>query len=154
MAGAARFKKNKFAEQFAGREISLLRSPAFRVLSLTAHRILFRLEIELAQHGGTGNGSLPCTYEHFVEYGLERDAIPPALRELEALGFIGIVPGAAGNTVHKRPSLFRLTYKHTEKNAATDEWRRIKSDEQAIAIARNARSTSMKDHRARMAQRS
>jgi hypothetical protein len=37
----------------------MLGSPAYRVLRLTAHRIIARLEIELAHHGGTDNGRLP-----------------------------------------------------------------------------------------------
>jgi hypothetical protein len=36
----------------------MLESPAFCTLSLTARRILGRLEIEIAHHGGHGNGKL------------------------------------------------------------------------------------------------
>ena len=34
----------------------MMASPAFRVLSLSARRVLDRLEIELAHHGGQDNG--------------------------------------------------------------------------------------------------
>ena len=60
----------KIAGVFAARTIEMLESPAYRVLSLSAHRILARLEIELASHGGNDNGRLPLTYNQLVEYGL------------------------------------------------------------------------------------
>jgi hypothetical protein len=56
----------------------MLRSPAYCALSLSARRILDRLEIELADHGGADNGKLPVTYDDFVRYGLHRHAIYPA----------------------------------------------------------------------------
>ena len=55
----------------------MLESPAFRVLSLSARRVLDRIEIELAHHGGQDNGRLPVTYEHFHDYGIHRHAIGP-----------------------------------------------------------------------------
>jgi hypothetical protein len=65
----------------------MLESPAYRVLSLSGHRVLARLEIELGHHGGADNGRLPVTYADFQRYGIERKSIPPAIREVEALGF-------------------------------------------------------------------
>jgi hypothetical protein len=52
--------KNKISGQFAWRTIEMMESPAFRVLSHSARRILDRLEIEIAHHGGNDNGRLPC----------------------------------------------------------------------------------------------
>src|SRR5580698_8858516 len=99
--------------QFAWRLIEMLESPAYRVLTLSAHRILARLEIEHAHHGGRDNGRLPLTYAQIVEYGVDRDGIRPALNELVALGFIEITEhGCAGNEGFRRPNLFRLTYRH------------------------------------------
>jgi hypothetical protein len=51
---AGQFRTNRFAKirgQFAPRRIEMLESPADRVLSLSGHRVLARLEI--AHHGGT-----------------------------------------------------------------------------------------------------
>ena len=42
--------------QFAGRLIEMLEAPAYRVLSLSARRVLDRVEIELGHHGGNDNG--------------------------------------------------------------------------------------------------
>jgi hypothetical protein len=75
-----------------------MESPAFRALSHSAHRILDRLEIELAHHGGNDNGRLPCTFDHFAEYGIDRHSIAPAIREVEALKFIRLLNGAAQET--------------------------------------------------------
>ena len=74
--------------QFTMRPIEMLRSPPYRVLSLTGHRILARLEIEHARHGGKDNGKLPITHEDFRQFGIDRKAIAPGLREVYALGFI------------------------------------------------------------------
>jgi hypothetical protein len=54
--------KNKIAGQFSARTIEMMESPAYRALSIHAHRILSRLEIEHAYHGGNENGRLPVTY--------------------------------------------------------------------------------------------
>jgi hypothetical protein len=128
---------------FAWRLVEMLGSPAYRVLSLSAHRVMARLEIELAQHGGKPeeNGRLPCTFEHFVEFGLHRHAIAPAIRELVALGFIEITQrGSAGNAGFRQPTLYRLTYRHWGSHKeASDEWRRIKTVEEAEEIAKQGR---------------
>ena len=89
----------------------MLRSPAMRVLSLSARRLLDRLEIELAAHAGGENGQLPLTYADLEEHGLDRHAIAPAIREAVALGFVEVtVRGRAGNAEFRAPSKYRLTY--------------------------------------------
>jgi hypothetical protein len=118
----------------------MLESPAFRVLSLSARRVLDRLEIELAHHGGQDNGKLPVTYEHFHEYGIHRHAISSGIRECVALGFVEITePGRAGNAEFRAPNLFRLTYMHTRVEDPTDDWRRIETFDDAKALAHAAR---------------
>ena len=151
MSSRQRFGKRatSIQGQFAPRLIDMLVSPAYRVLSLSARRIFDRLEIELANHGGKENGRLPCTYEHFQEYGIDRDSIAPAIRELVALGFIEVTEhGTAGNSEFRRPNLFRITYRNTDgagpKNRSgagrTDEWRAVKTIERAVELATAARS--------------
>jgi hypothetical protein len=119
----------------------MLRSPAWRVLTLSGRRVLDRLEIEHADHGGAENGKLPVTYEDFHQYGIHRHAIGPAIRELVALGFVEITEaGRAGNAEFRKPNLFRLTYLQTQVGP-TDEWQKITENE-AEAIARVARSST------------
>lgn len=137
-------KRNSIRGAWAWRLIEMLQSPPNRVLSLSAKLVLERLEIELYQHGGKPeeNGKLPCTYEHFVEFGLHRHAIAPAIRELAALGFVEITRrGCAGNAGLRQPALYRLTYRHSGSlREPTNEWRRIKTLEEASAVAKRARA--------------
>ena len=140
-----RERKTSIGGQFAPRRIDMISSPAFRVLSLSARRVLDRLEIEMASHGGTDNGRLPCTFDDFQKYGIDRHAIAPAIREAEALGFIEVTQrGSAGNAEYRSPNLFRLTFRHSKhcKGDGTHEWMKIETIEQANEIARAARKTS------------
>lgn len=138
---AKRSRYNKIGGQFAAREIEMLESPAYRALSLSAHRALARIEIELAHHGGTDNGRLPVTYDDFQRYGIDRHAIRPALSELAALGFIEITdPGRAGNAEFRRPAKYRLTYKATKGAPPTHEWKSIETKVEAARVARCARA--------------
>lgn len=135
-------RRNRISGQFAWHTIDMLRSPAWCALSLTARRILDRIEIELADHGGVDNGKLPVTYDDFQHYGIHRHAIAPAIREAVALGFLEITEaGRAGNADFRKPNLFRLTYRHLSRADPTDEWKRIATDEQAEQIKRQWRKT-------------
>ena len=138
-------RRNKFDEPFAGRVIRMLESPAYRVLSLSAHRVLARVEIELKRHGGEDNGKLPITYEQFVEYGIHRHAIAPAIRECEMLGFLEAERGKAGNREYRAPSTYRLTYQAVGRARPTHEWQRSRTIDEAEAIARAARKTPAGD---------
>jgi hypothetical protein len=124
----------------------MLESPAYRVLSLSARRVLDRLDIEFAHHGGTDNGRLPVTYDDFERYGIDRHAIAPAIREVTALGFAEVTErGRAGNSEFRTPSRYRITYRNTEYARPTDDWRDIKTDVQAETTARAARKASEKE---------
>ena len=96
------YRRNKIAGQFVPRLIEMIESPAYRVLSLSAHRVLDRIEIELGHHAGRDNGKLPVTYNDFVDYGMDRHSIAPAVREVEVLGFVKITEhGRAGNAEYR-----------------------------------------------------
>ena len=132
-------KRNAFDGPFAGRTIKMMKSPAWRLLTLAAHRILDRLEIEIANHGGNDNGETIVTKADLLAFGIHDKAIPPAERLLEALGFITIDRGRAGNGSHRAPNRFRLTYRPTATGPATDEWKAITSLDVATTIARASR---------------
>jgi hypothetical protein len=134
-------KRNQIDGQFNARLIEMMESPAYRVLSLSAHRVLDRIAIELGHHGGNDNGKLPVTYEHFMEYGIDRHAISPAIRELEALGFVEVTQrGKPSAGEHRLPNLFRLTWVNCKSTSnPTHEWRRIPDVETAKLTAREAR---------------
>ena len=92
----------------------------------------------MEHHGGNDNGALPVTKLDFVEYGIHHEAVAPAIREAEALGFIKVERGRGGNAEHRKPSMFRLTFAHNRNSRAeppTHDWRKIKTVEQALEIA-------------------
>lgn len=112
-------------------------SCAWKMLSLAATQVFWRLNIEHMDHGGRENGRLPCTYSNFEAYGVRRKSISKALDELQALGFIEIIrkghlrpEGQSG-----APTLYRITclpvYNSDGLDRPTNEWRRFDSIEAA-----------------------
>jgi hypothetical protein len=135
-------RRNRISGQFAARLVEMLESPANRVMSLSAKRVLERVEIELAHHGGKDNGRLPVTYDDFHAFGIHRHSISGAIRECVALGFLEVTEqGRAGNAEHRTPNRFRLTYKPTKGliGDGTHEWRKINELVEADRIAKAAR---------------
>ena len=132
-------KVSRIDGQWIAHRVDMVRSPAFRGLGFVARRILDRIEIEHAEHGGKDNGRLPCTYDDFARWGIRRKSIADGLRELEAFGFIEIVQrgrmAAAGFHI---PSHYRLTYLHTKTARPSDEWAKVTDDD--IRQFRNQKS--------------
>jgi hypothetical protein len=141
-AASRRKRRNRISEAWTSHTVSMLRSPARCVLSRGARQFLDRLEIELCDHGGNDNGRLPLTFEDLVEYGIHRNSIAPAQREAIALGFAVLTRrGHGGNAESRQPNLWRLTYVAGRDGIEpTHEWRRIKTLEQAEAMAATARA--------------
>jgi hypothetical protein len=69
-------RRTRIAGQFAPRLVEMLESHAYRALSHAAHRLLARLEIELAHHGGRQNGKLPLTYAQMRASTLAQSVLP------------------------------------------------------------------------------
>jgi hypothetical protein len=138
-------RRNRINGQWSPRLVEMLESPAYRALSLSAHRVISRIEIEFAQHGGNDNGRLPVTKQDFVAYGVHHDGVAPAIREAEALGFIRVTErGRGGNAEHRQPNRFFLTFAHGRDSRAsppTHDWRKIKTLEEGEAIAKAARES-------------
>ena len=135
-------KSGRISGQFSAHLITMLESPAWRVLSLSARKVLDRVEIELAHHGGRDNGQLPVTYDDFVNYGVHRHSVRPAINELVALGFLEITrAGRAGNAEFRLPNQFRLTYRPSKgvPGDGSHEWKAVKSEEEAERLAKAAR---------------
>ena len=135
-----------------------MNSPAYRVLSIAAHRATSRIEIELAHHGGQDNGKLPVTFKDFVNYGIARSSIGPALAEAEALGFIEITERGkrARAANYRRPNLFRLTTRPELEGVGPERcrWRRFKTiEEEAQHVAYMAREGARPNLKARQCQK-
>jgi hypothetical protein len=135
--------KGNFDEPYVRIKYTMKESPAWRALSLSARRVLDRIEIEFGKHKGKPetNGEIIVTYEDFVAYGVGRNEIGPATRELVALGFVRITrAGVAGNADQRQATMFLLTYQpNGSAQYVEDGWKRIKTDEEAEAFAKAAR---------------
>jgi hypothetical protein len=127
-------------QQWSWWTIEMMRSPAYRALSKSADRVIARIRIEFADHGGQDNGKLPVTYGDFRAYGIHSNAIAPAIREAAALGWIRITEfGVPSNAEFRKPTKFALTHMPVDAAAATDDWKRINSLQEAKTIAAAAR---------------
>lgn len=139
-AGAS---KGNFDEPFVRIKYSMKESPAWKALTLSARRVLDRIEIEFGKNKGQpeANGEIIVTHANFAVYGVGRNEIGPAIRELVALGFVRITrAGVAGNADQRLPTLFLLTYQpNGSAQYVEDGWKRIKTDEEAESVAKAAR---------------
>jgi len=139
-------RKTSINGQFSIRLLEMQESPAYRALSLSGHRALSRIEIELRHHGGEDNGQLPVTFDDFEDYGISRHSIGPALAEIEALGFIVITQHGttAKAAEYRRTNKFRLTTYPGLDGVGPEgcRWRRFKTLEEAFTTAEAARTNS------------
>jgi len=138
--------------QFVAHRIEMIESPAWRALSLSGRRVVDRIEIEQGHHGGKDNGRLPVTFDDFEDFGISHKSVAPAIREVQALGFAEITERGrpSESDFGRHPNHFRLTYLSVRRGArwheATDEWKQIKTLEEAERIAMEARAA--KDEKA------
>jgi hypothetical protein len=122
--------------------IEMIESPAFRALSLSAHRVIARIRIEFANHAGKDKGKLPVTFQDFEDYGIHRHAIAPAIREAEALGWIRVTEyGRAGTGDYRAPNKFALTHMPVNEMKPTNNWDKIETLVEAEIIGKTARKT-------------
>ena len=121
-------KATTIVGQWVAHRIAMLESDAWAKLTLTARRVLDRLEIEHAHNGGKENGKLVCTYGDFERFGVRRPSIAAAIRLLVEVGLVEVThKGRGGNAEFRDPSRYRLTYLNTDKRAPTEEWERYAS---------------------------
>ena len=141
-------RKNPISEQWAARSIEMLESPAYRVLSLSAHRALSRIEVEFAHHAGNDNGKLPVTFDDFAEYGVRRHSIEPATRRTGSarLHRDHRTRQMARAAEYRRSNLFLLMSRPKQKGIeVANRWRQFKTIEEArSALAAALPSASKK----------
>jgi hypothetical protein len=138
-------RRKGFLPQFVMHPIEMLESAAYRALSVSGHRILARIEIEHGHHGGKENGKLPVTFDNFEEYGMSPKSVAPALREVQALGFVIVTKRGrpSKSDFGRHPNHFGLTYIRgpAPKFAdASNEWKQHATLADALEIARQARA--------------
>jgi hypothetical protein len=131
-------KQGRIDGQFVPYTREKLESPAWGALTLNDRKVIERLCIEHMAHAGTENGNLICTYSDFEEFGIRRKSIAEAIDRVEALGFIETMErGRLAKGEFRFPSRYRLTFVNGNL-APTNEWQRIKTWEEAEAIAKKA----------------
>lgn len=140
----SRQRKNRsIGSQFIPRTKDFLESPRWRTLTLSARMVIERIELEFLRHAGHENGKLKVTYQDFMDYGIARNAVAPALREATEMGFIKcITHGCAGNANYRAPNEYLLTYLPGmgERDYGKGPWRQETTMEAARDIARQARN--------------
>jgi hypothetical protein len=99
--------------------VEMMRSDAWRDMSINARRMLDLLEIEHLAHGGYENGNLVITYDQFVAGGIRRASIFATIAELERLGWIEVTRGGYRGFARSWPHRFRLTHRRTRIRAGT-----------------------------------
>jgi hypothetical protein len=106
----AKKRDRRVAGHFTTIPASLFASTAYQVLSHTALRI-FALMAAAEADVHSGDGRVGLSYDNFVERGIHRHAVAPALRELEAVGAAKRVwKGHGGeNAASSSVSFYRLT---------------------------------------------
>jgi hypothetical protein len=126
--------------QFIMHTRALRDSPAWRAMSGDAHKLLGLIELEHMRHGGQKNGDLVVTYADMAKYGLGHFRIcARAVREIEVLGLAEVTHGRAGNREFREPNRYRLTYLPANGKPPSDEWREIKTIEDAKARLQSIR---------------
>jgi hypothetical protein len=110
-------------ENYIKRRLCLIESAAMAQLTLAAHRVLLRLEIELLQHGGKNNGALIVTYSDLEQFGLRRKSVALAIRLLVKVGLVVITDRGWRAAEHGRPAKYRLTYLPAYGKPPTDDWK-------------------------------
>lgn len=128
MAGrtSTRRRETKIDGPFVAHRQEMIASEAWAQVSIVGRRVLDRLEIEHMAHAGTQNGDLPCTFDDFAAFGIRRQSVAAAIREVVRLGFVRITEqGRGGNAEWRKASRYRLTYIGASGSPPTDEWRRI-----------------------------
>ena len=105
----------------------LLRSEAWRTLTINDRRILDRLLIEHMNHGGVDNGRLRVSHRQFIEFGATKNLVAPALRSLVERGLIEITASPTDGSV-RGYYLYRLTFLPADYREPTNEWRARRPD--------------------------
>ena len=118
----------------------LLASPAWLTMSHQCRKFVDALMTEWADHGGIENGNLKAPYDQLQRRGLRRETVLDAVVEAKALGIVHPVRGQRSYGSRRYASVYRLTWLGTPQNGltATNEWRAIKTKEEAEARVRNA----------------
>ncbi len=115
-------------EPWAFVTLAMLGSEAYQSLSINARRVVDRLVIEHGAHAGLENGELRVCARQFHDFGVTKDCLTAAIRDLELKGFIEVHMGDAEGVLIP-PFIFRLTFFGTLDRDATNDWRNWRGEQ-------------------------
>jgi hypothetical protein len=135
--GVTKFKKKPLygtpKESWSWHTTALKQSAAWRSMEIHERRILDRLEIEHEWHAGSENGNLGVSSRQFVDHGVHKNMVGPAIDRLVKVGLLEITREGTGGRGAAHVARYRLTYlpaKTINKDAgvisypdATNEWK-------------------------------
>jgi hypothetical protein len=117
----------------------LLNSPAWLAMSYQCRKLVDSIMAEHADQGGLENGNLIAPYSMLQARGMRRGNILNAIVEAEALGIVDSARGVRSYGSRRAPSRYRLTWLGTPDGlTATNEWKSIKTNDEAKTRVRNA----------------
>ena len=130
-------KPGRIQAPFIQLRLELMVSPAWEARTIPLMRILERLAIEHMRHAGQRNGQLYVSYGQFVDAGVSRRAINPALALGEKLGLLKVIrpTGRIGGQL-REPNAYHLTYLPSPDGRVTDEWKKVTQQSAKAAVAR------------------
>lgn len=141
-------KEWKVQGSFVPRRLEMLQSPAWQAAPRPMKDWLEVLEIEHMRHKGCANGHLFKSYTQFIAAGFNRNTVSEMSRVAEALGFVKVNrETGVGSRDLRDACAYTLTYLPTGAGrdvVPTDDWRRVKTAEQAERIVAEARSKRKK----------
>ena len=103
----------------------LLESDAWRSAPINTRRLIDRICLEHLSHAGKENGNLPCTYDDFVRWGIDRKYVYGSIKDAIKRGLIyqsqqGIASPGAGRS----PNIFGLGWiRGRDGSAAPNNWK-------------------------------
>jgi hypothetical protein len=134
--------------------LHLLNSPAWLVMSPQCRRFVDALMAEFATHGGAENGNLIAPYDQLQARGIRREVMLDIVFEAQALGIVDAARGQRSYGSRRAPSVYRLTWLGTPDGLSpTNEWRAIKTAEEAETRLINARYALARERALRKATR-
>jgi hypothetical protein len=132
----------------------LLHSHAWLAMSDQCRKLVDALMAEHADHGGLENGNLMAPYNMLQARGMRRGNVLDTVIEAEALGIVDPKRGARSYGSRRAPSRYRLTWLGTPDGLmATNEWRSIKTAEEAETRVSNALDRLKRERAIRAANR-
>lgn len=141
-------KEWKISGAYVPHRLEMLQSPAWQAAPRPMKEWLEVLEIEHMRHKGCANGQLFKSYTQFIAAGFNRNTVSMMSKLSEALGFVRINRTTGTSKGDLRDACaYTLTYLPSGPGrdvAPTDDWKRLKTIDQAERVIADMRTKGKK----------